>query len=154
MNKPFAPPLAPETPTYEADFAGWAQAQADHLRAGRVAELDVANIVEELESLGRQEYRELRSFIEIILLHMLKWDHQPERRSRSWANSIAEHRHRVRRQLKENPSLKPRISEAVDEAYQDARFVAARQTRLNRATFPEACPYSWDDIQTRDFEME
>jgi hypothetical protein len=154
MNKPFAPPLAPEPPTYQADFAGWAQAQADLLRAGRVADLDVANIVEELESLGRAEFDKLTSVLCVVLHHMLKWDYQPQRRSRSWVATLREYQRRAERQLKVNPSLKPRLVEAISEAYEDACDRAEGETGLERATFPQACPYSWDEITGRPFDLD
>jgi hypothetical protein len=93
----------------------------------------------------------LESALRVLLLHMLKWDHQPERRTRSWENTIQEQRYRAERQLRENPSLKARLDEAVGEAYRRARLRASSETDMDVERFPEACPYDWAAIMERDF---
>jgi hypothetical protein len=85
----------------------------------------------------------------VLLLHLLKWDHQPERRSRSWDLSITTQRVEVDDVLTDNPGLKPRIPEALARAYRKARLDAAKETGLDEATFPKTCPYSFDEAMTR-----
>jgi hypothetical protein len=85
----------------------------------------------------------------VLLLHILKWDHQPERRSRSWALSIREQRIVLRTVLDDNPGLKPRVAEALARAHEQARVAAARETGLDVEAFPETCPYSLEDIVKR-----
>lgn len=92
---------------YETDFYAWTQQQAAYLRQGKFELLDLENLSEEIESLGRQEKRELRSHLEVLLAHLLKGHYQPEQRSKSWIYTIREQRRRIERHLKENPSLKP-----------------------------------------------
>lgn len=137
---------------YDRDLYGWAVEQAALLRAGKVAEADALNIAEELDDVGNEQYDKLESALRIILLHLLKWDHQPERRSRSWYGSITVQRNQVRRVLRKNPGLKPHIDEAVAEAYKDARVEADVETELGDAIFPKRCPYSWDIIIDRPIE--
>jgi hypothetical protein len=55
--------------------------------------------------------------------------------------------------MSDNPGLKPRISEAVGRAHRKARIEAAKETGLEKAAFPEQCPYSWDDIVAREFSL-
>lgn len=155
---PPAPTVAAPTPSrvsrgrsYEADVYGWAMDQAAHIRAGRYDLLDIANVAEEIESLGRHEFDVLVSYLEIVLQHMLKWDYQPEWRSRSWALSIAEHRRRVTHNIKDNPSLKPRRDEAIERAYELARMRAANETDLPLSIFPGGNNYTWADIIERPF---
>lgn len=138
---------------YGDDFFGWVQQQVELLRAGRLAEIDAGNIAEELSDVGGEQYDKLESSIRVIVQHLLKWDHQPERRSRSWVLSIAEHRRRVLRVLKKNPSLKSSLDEAVDEAYDDAKGDAWRETGLPGDTFPRVCPYDWSSIMTSVVEF-
>ena len=88
------------------------------------------------------------------MMHMLKWDHQPEKRSRSWAGSIDTQRLELVDVLDDNPGLKPRIGEAVTRAYRKARSEAVVETGLRKSTFPEICPYSYQDITSRVFEYE
>lgn len=138
-------------PTYEGDYAGWAHHQAMLLRAGQLHLLDRAWIAEELDSLGAQEFNSLRSALTLILQHMLKWDHQTERRSRSWTMTIAEQRARAQEQIDDNPSLKPRRDEALTRAYKSARRYGSLETDLPLKTFPATCPYDWDAIMHRPF---
>jgi hypothetical protein len=139
-----------EPARYDRDLYSWAVEQAALLRAGRVTEADARNIAEELDDVGSEQYKTLQSALRIILTHLLKWDHQPRRRSRSWWASITVQRNQVRRVLRKNPGLKPRVNEAVGEAYEDARVQAVAQTKLSLRSFPARCPYSWDDILERE----
>jgi hypothetical protein len=134
---------------YEDDLYGWVEEQVALLKAGRLSEIDAGNIAEELGDVGKDQYDKLESAIRIVILHLLKWDHQPARRSRSWVLSIEEHRRRIARLLKKNPSLKSSLDDAVDEGYEDARGDAIRETDLPAETFPHVCPYVWDVIVDR-----
>ena len=91
---------------YSTDFYAWAQEQAALLRAGRLNEADIANIAEEIESMGRGEKRELVNRLTVLLLHLLKWRFQPGFRSASWSSSIREQRIRLSSHMRDNPSLK------------------------------------------------
>src|SRR5437868_13748522 len=106
---------AQERARYDRDLYRWAVEQAALLRAGKIAEADVLNIAEELDDVGNEQYDKLESALRLILLHLLKWDHQPERRSRSWYASIAVQRNHVRKVLRKNPGLKPLLNEAMAE---------------------------------------
>jgi hypothetical protein len=137
---------------YERDLYGWAVEQAALLRAGRLDEVDARNIAEELDDAGSEQYDKLASALRIILVHLLKWDHQAQRRTRSWRASILVQRNHVRRVLKKNPGLKARVEEAVSEAYADARIEAAAQTQLDERGLPARCPYPWQQIMDRAVE--
>ena len=137
------------TARYDEDLYSWAVEQAALLRAGKVAEADALNIAEELDDVGNEQYDKLEGALRIILLHLLKWDHQSERRSRSWYASIAVQRNHVERVLRKNPGLKPHVDEAIADAFKDARIEAAAETKLPEETFPRISPYGWDEIMTR-----
>jgi hypothetical protein len=136
---------------YGADFYTWAVEQSVLLRDGRVNELDLPNLAEEIEGLSKSEFSALASAYRVILVHMLKWDHQPERRTRSWTVSIAAQRLDVEEALQDSPGLKPRVGEAIERAYRRARVEAAGQMRRSDATLPKACPYTPDEIMGRPF---
>lgn len=148
------PALQKERAGYDSDFYAWSQEQGRLVREGRWNEVDRENIAEEIESLGREQFNKLESALRVLLMHMLKWDHQPERRSRSWANSIATQRLDLNDVLADNPGLRPRIDEAILRAFRKARIEASTETGLARAKFSEACPYSFDDIASRAFDYE
>lgn len=143
-----------QNPKYEADFYGWALRQASLIRAGRWTEVDAENVAEEIEGLGKAEFSTLVSFYRLILLHMLKWEHQPNFRGRSWATSLAIHRLHATETLEENPSLKPRLQEALGRAYREARLEAVKETGLRASTFSERSPYSWDEMMQAPYEFE
>jgi hypothetical protein len=147
-----APDDTPPRADYMRDFYTWLMEQARAVREGRWGAVDRENLAEEIESLGREQFNKLESALRVLLLHILKWDHQPERRGRSWALSIREQRLEVDDVLADNPGLKPRIAEAMTRAYRKARVQAAKETGLDEAQFAETCPYSFDDITSRAFE--
>ena len=132
MNKP-----------YETDYYGWANEQAALLRAGKLSLADIDNIAEEIESMGKGEKRELVNRLIVLLQHLLKWEYQPEQRSRSWSTTITIQRDQIARLILDNPSLKPKIDEAMHDAYKAARLQAAVETDLKASTFPAYNPYSW-----------
>ena len=117
---------------YERDFRLWLQRQAALPREGRLDELDVANLLEEIESTGRKDKKA------IVLVHLLKHPFQPKRRSRSWLDSILEHRQRLRDDLEESPSLRGLLEVVFSDAYADARARAITQTGLPERNFPRA----------------
>ncbi|AWN46055.1 DUF29 domain-containing protein [Methylobacterium terrae] len=139
---------------YEDDTHAWALEQARLLRSGRLDAVDAEHVAEELESLGRSEFAKLRSSLRVLVMHMLKWDQQPEHRTASWIFSIREQRRRYEQVLRENPSLTPRRAAALAEAYEEARLWAANETHLEPDEFPDSCPYTWDDIVDRPFDFD
>lgn len=146
-----APPEAPAGANYYTDFYSWLMEQAAHVRAGRWEALDRGNLAEEIESLGREQFNKLESALRIMMIHMLKWDHQPKLRSRSWVLSIEAQRVELDNVLSDNPGLKPRIAEATARAYRRARIEAANETGLEKDEFPQECSYAWNDCVAREF---
>ena len=128
--------------SYENDFYSWTQEQAELLKHGRFSDLDIANLIEEVESMGRSEKRELESRLTMLLLHLLKWKYQEVRRGRSWQLSIDEQRIQFEETLSENPGLKPQLDEIVKKAYKLAVIKAARETKISKSIFPESCPWT------------
>ena len=139
---------------YEADFVRWLGEQARLLRAGEWAELDIENLAEEIEGVSRSERRQLFSRIQVVLLHLLKWQMQPERRSSGWNRTIDEQRDRIEAVLKDSPSLRGVVGEAVTESYPRAKRKAVYETRLDDQNFPAACPFSPQQVLDEDFLPE
>jgi Domain of unknown function DUF29 len=139
---------------YDRDFYAWANEQAGLLRAGKLSDADIEHIAEEIESLGKSEKRELVSRLRVLLLHLLKWQHQPAFRSTSWRLTIEEQRNRLEDHLAESPSLKSSLDETVVSAYRNALLSAARETGLERSAFPVVCPWSIEQIMDPNFYPE
>src|ERR1700738_1255612 len=148
-----APGDEPMRAAYERDFYSWLLEQAHHLRAGRWNALDRDNLAEEIESLGREQFNKLESALRVLLMHMLKWDHQPKRRSRSWIISIKDQRLAINDILADNPGLRPRLPEAVERAYRRAILAPAKETKLDEPVFPDRLGYGFDDIMKREFVL-
>ena len=132
--------------TYETDFLGWTEDTASAIEEGRWSEIDVASLVDEVRSLGRQERSRMQSTLTVVFHHLLKERFQPTKRSRSWTLTIEEHRTRAQELLAESPSLKQVLSNLTCRAYRTARLRAARETGLDLATFPAANPFTDSDI--------
>lgn len=139
---------------YEHDFYAWANEQAALLRAGKLAEADIANIAEEIESMGRSEKRELVNRLATLLLHLLKWQFQPAMRGNSWRLSAKEQRLRLADHLDDNPSLKAHLPSAIAHAYRLALVEAERETGLAESVFPATCSWSFDEIMDEAFRPD
>ena len=139
------------TDLYEKDFYAWASEQVGLLRAGRLAEADVPHIIEEIESIGRSEKRELVNRLVVLLLHLLKWCYQPGLRGNSRRLSIKEQRIRLASHLDDNPSLQSMLDEAIEQAYRLAVIETERETGLPETIFPTTCPFSFPQMMDEAF---
>lgn len=147
----------PVATLYDTDFAAWAQQQADALRARQLDRLDYDNLIEEIESMGKQQQAELVSRLAVLLAHLLKWQHQSATRSvhgRSWQLTVKEQRRQVERHVRRNPSLQSYVVEAMSEGYGDALVIAARDSDLSEDEFPRTCPWRFDQLMTIDWMPE
>lgn len=142
------------TTLYDSDFYAWTQEQSQLLRAQQWQQLDIENLVEEIESLGRQERRELTNRLAVLLGHLLKWQFQPEKRGNSWLATIREQRRQAITLLQENPSLKPQLAEILQTAYESGVDLAVRETDFAYETFQKTCPYALQQILSSDFLPE
>ncbi|WP_244471635.1 DUF29 domain-containing protein [Methylobacterium sp. ARG-1] len=149
-----AAPSARGRTRYEDDLYTWVQEQVALLRARRFDEVDVELVAEELEDVSKREDSRLYSCLRVLIMHMLKWDQHPEHRTPSWIFSIREQRRRFDRLLKGSLGLESRLDEALAEAYPDARDWAANETLLPPDEFPPDCPYTWDDLLERPFDLD
>ena len=138
------------TTTYESDIVVWANQQAQHIRAGRFDQLDLVNLAEEIEDVGKSEKRELASRMAVLLAHLLKWKFQANFRGSSWAATITEQRKQVAYHLKEVPSLVQKLDDAewVEMVWGRAKTQASAETGIGFDKFPDACP--WPINQVRD----
>jgi Domain of unknown function DUF29 len=143
--------MARNSVDYEQDFYAWTIEQARLLRSGELAAIDAANIAEEIESMGRSDRRELKSRLVMLIMHLLKWRHQPAARSRSWSATIEEQRLQIEGVLAESPSLRPTTAAMLPEAYAIARARAIAETGLADDMFPNVCPFTPDEILSHHF---
>ncbi len=139
---------------YETDFYAWTLEQSKLLKEGDFKQLDIINLVEEVESLGKQQRQELRNRLGVLIGHLLKWDYQSEKRSKSWRVNIREQRREILRLLQENPSLKPYLEEAILYAYESGLDLVALETPLDYQDLPENPIYTIEQLLSPDFPSE
>lgn len=132
--------------SYETDFYLWTQQQAALLRAGALTALDIEHLIEEIEDMGASDRRALGSFLEQVIMHLLKWQYQPERRGTSWRLSIRKGRNAIERVLEYSPSLQRHLPVMLAAEYRRARRNAADETGLPLSAFPETCPFTLEHI--------
>jgi hypothetical protein len=136
---------------YDQDFYGWTQQQAALLKAGRLNDLDIANLIEEVETMGRSEKHELQSRLTLLLTHLLKWQHLPHTRSKNERLNIEVYRDHYFEVLTENPSLNPLLPDILGNAYRLAKINAAQETELDTHVFASECPWTLEQITDDNF---
>jgi len=139
---------------YDRDMYRWTREQARLLRAGKLAELDLANLAEEIESLGNRDQREVRSRLALILMHILKWRFQPDKRTRSWLTTIVTQRQELEGIFEQSPSLRRRAALMLEKSFADAVRQAVSETGLPRTTFPDDPPLTIDQTLDPDYMPE
>jgi hypothetical protein len=139
---------------YDQDYVAWLDEQVQHLRAGRFAALDLEHVVEELESLMSSERRELENRLEVLIQHLLKWDHQPDQRSNRWRATVQEQRTRIRRLLRFSPSLKRELEPMTEDVYPDAVEQTVIETGVTESIFPRTLPYTIAQIFERELAAD
>lgn len=132
--------------TYETDFYLWTQQQADLLRQGALSALDVEHLIEEIDDIGRSQKNALQSYLFNVIMHLLKWRYQPQRRGASWQQSIDNGRNSIERLLENNSSLVRQLPTLVGVEYPRSHRQASRETGLPLTTFPEECPFTVEQI--------
>jgi hypothetical protein len=138
-------------PKYDEDFYGWTIATAQLMREGKMNELDIENLIEEIESMGRSEKRQLVNRLSVLITHLLKWHYQPSLQGRSWHLTIEHQRRQLKKLFKGNPSLKNKSKEILKESYEDACIQAESETGLLRSVFPSNCPYTFEQCLDEEF---
>ncbi|MBF0338617.1 MAG: DUF29 domain-containing protein [Nitrospirae bacterium] len=140
-----------EPSLYETDFYQWAFHNADLLRQGRFAEIDLENIIEELEGMARRDRRELLSRLKVLIMYLLKWQYQPKRRCGSWSSTIGTQRADIKHLLADNPSLKNNIGTVMDEEFITAKRLFEVETKISARKLPETCPYTFEQLMDYGF---
>ena len=144
----------PPNTLYETDFYAWTQEQARLLRERRWADLDLDNLIDEVESVGRSDKRQIESRLEVLIAHLLKWHFQPGRRGDSWIDTIFEQRGRIQNLIEDSPSLRTFFREQVSDRYRAARLLAAKETGLALGLFPVECPFTPEQVLDLEFFPE
>ena len=136
---------------YDTDLFAWANTNAELLRQGKYDQLDVGHLIVEIEDMGKSEFRALESHLQNVLMHLLKWHFQAIKRTASWQQSIRNGRRAVAKLIRDNPSFLPKIQAVLNDEYAAASDDAVFETGLPTNSFPDACPYSVDQVLAEDW---
>ena len=139
---------------YDEDFALWLKQTIELLQIGQFAELDIDALIEELDSMGKRDRRELLSRLKVLLMHLLKWQYQPSHRGASWEITIRNHREEIQQILADSPSLRPYLESVLNQVYSSARQNASAETGLALSRFPKICAYTIAQVLAADFWPE
>ena len=136
---------------YETDYFAWVNQQLELLRSGQFQKADLPNLLDEIEDMSKKLQRELRSRLEVLLMHLLKWQYQPDRRGASWEITIKGQRREIARLLSDNPSLKNRLGEVMPKAYHHAAYYAHIETGYPEEDFPPDCLWTFNQLMDSGF---
>ena len=142
----------PKLTLYETDYQEWIETTLQHLREQNFNQLDLEHLIEEIETMGKSDKRELQNRLVILLMHLLKWKYQPANQSSSWLATIDEQRRQILFIFEDSPSLEKNFLATIsDKCYQIARKSASKETKLSLGVFPESCPFCHGEIFDLDF---
>jgi hypothetical protein len=136
---------------YDRDFYAWTQEQAKLIKEGSLDRLDLTHLLDEVEGMGAKEKSELKSRLARLIMHLLKWNYQPAKQSRSWKNTIYDQREELQDLLTDNPSLKSKIDEYYDKSYKKAVREAVVETGLDDSLFPKKCEWKIEQLLDDEF---
>jgi hypothetical protein len=139
------------TSLYETDFNLWIEQTVNQLKNGQIQALDLENLIEEIQSMGSNDKREIKSRLIVLIMHLLKYKYQPKKKTTSWTTTITTQRDELELVLEKSPSLKPFLKVNISECYQKSRRNAARETKLPLTTFPLECPFTPEQIIDFDY---
>ncbi|MSV29727.1 MAG: DUF29 domain-containing protein [Bryobacterales bacterium] len=138
---------------YDTDFVEWSAHTAQLVRAGRLDEVDLENLAEEIEGLGKRDRWAVHAQLRRLLLHQIKRRIQPEREGASWRRSILNSQERITSSVKDSPSLKPFFEKDLRGIYTRAVRAAFLETGVKTANLPEICPFTMDQL-LEDFDLD
>ena len=139
------------TTLYETDFNLWIEQTVNQLKNGQIQDLDIENLIEEVQSMGSNDKREIKSRLIVLIMHLLKYKYQPKKKTKSWISTIITQRNELELVLENSPSLNPFLKENISECYQKARKNASMETKLPLTTFPLECPFTPEQIIDYDY---
>lgn len=143
--------MATQASLYDKDFFAWTQEQAKLLKERALSKLDIEHLLDEVESMGNQNKTELKNRLSVLIMHLLKWQYQPEYRGNSWYMTIGNQRLEITDLIEDNPSLRHFLPEIFEKSYKKAVLKASIETRMHKNTFPESC--EWNIMQVLDDEF-
>jgi hypothetical protein len=139
---------------YDQDYASWLEKTIEKLKQKNFSVLDLENLIEELESMGRSEKHALKSLLTRLLKHLLKlayWESEKDYNRREWEGEITNFRIQINNLLEDSPSLRAYLETVFDKSYKDARKIVIKITGLNPKTFPTEPTATLEQVLDEDW---
>ena len=137
--------------SYDQDYCLWLEHTTQLLKQGKFSGVDIPNLIDEIEGLAQNQKQALKSNLRVVLIHLLKYQYQPEKITNSWVNSINEHRDRIYDILDDSPSLYQYIRDEFSRVYARARKRASRETQKPLDVFPIESPFTIEEVLDEDY---
>lgn len=138
---------------FERDETAWLESMAESARSGRADGLDLPHLAEYLSDMAGRDRREVESRLVVLLAHLLKWDHQPGHRSRSWRATVIEQRQELNR-LAGRGVLRNHAEDVLAGVYTEAVERASAGNGLPPGLLPPDCPYTLDQLLAVELPRE
>ena len=138
-------------PKYDDDFVVWAEHQITLIRERQFAQLDIDNLLDELEFIVSSRKNAMKGRLRVLILHLLKCEYQPEKRSGSGVSTIVTQRREIEELIEENPSFERLLVSLAEPQFRKAVNDAVLETKLPRSAFPSALPYSPEQLLDHSF---
>ena len=136
---------------YDTDFNLWIEQTITALKSGDLQTLDLDNLIEEIEAMTRSDKREIFNRLKVLIMHLLKCQYQPQKKTNSWIKTINEQRDQIELVLADSPSLRPYLTSKLEEIYKKAKRDAVTETKLTPETFPTDCPFTEEQILDSEY---
>lgn len=136
---------------YDTDFNLWIEQTITALKSGDIQTLDLDNLIEEIEAMTRSDKREIFNRLKVLIMHLLKCQYQPQKKTNSWIKTINEQRDQIELVLADSPSLRPYLTSKLGEIYKKAKRDAVTETKLTPETFPTDCPFTEEQILDSEY---
>jgi hypothetical protein len=136
---------------YEKDFYQWTIKMSEALRQKDINKLDYEHLAEEIDLMSGRDRQELKNRLAILMMHLLKWQYQPELRGSSWQKTIMIQRNDIQDNFEYSPSLKHYVDDILPKSYKKAVLKASSETGLSLSVFPNQLPYTIDQLLNEDY---
>jgi hypothetical protein len=136
---------------YDTDFNLWIEQTITALKSGDLQTLDMDNLIQEIEAMTRSDKREIFNRLKVLIMHLLKCQYQPQKKTNSWIKTINEQRDQIELVLADSPSLRPYLTSKLGEIYKKAKRDAVTKTKLTPETFPTDCPFTEEQILDSEY---
>jgi hypothetical protein len=145
---------AKPTLLYDADYQLWLSHTVAQLKARDFSNLDLENLIEEIESLGRSEKHAISSYLMRLCEHLLKikyWEAEREVCFRGWKLEVRNFRLLIQEELEASPSLNSFLHDVFAKQYRNGRKLFLDVSDLSEKLIPEEPDFTLEQALDEDW---